>query len=452
MRGISFALLAGVLLIGLRSATGHQDAAPAPASAPARAPESFVRVSERESGAVTLEIATRTYRKPDGTGPSVALVGAVHIADRDFYRAKQEELEGYELVLFEGVKSTGMGDYPAALDDAGKADATRDRMRFLVQLAQAARERSGAFPASLEALAQESGRLRELVARSGLDAWDAPFAFTVVSSEEPAASSQAVRIRSLGADGAEGGEGVAADITVESDPVPADRRARRNEPDGGLQARLAKALGVTFQLDEIDSGRPHWRNSDIGIDELRRLLDEAGPNAGMVLRMLEGNSMQARIVGLLLGLIGASDTLRTVVKVIVIDQLAAAEELMGGGRAGGATGAAGAALGAMQKVIIEDRNRIVMDDLRAVLASETEKRSIAIFYGAGHMADFDRRLREEFGLVAIGESWTPAMSVDPREAGISRRQWADLRASVRSSMRSALRAGERERAPVDESK
>jgi hypothetical protein len=106
----------------------------------------------------------------------------------------------------------------------------------------------------------------------------------------------------------------------------------------------------------------------------------------------------------------------------------------------------------MQKVIIEDRNRIVMDDLRAVLASETEKRSIAIFYGAGHMADFDRRLREEFGLVAIGESWTPAMSVDPREAGISRRQWADLRASVRSSMRSALRAGERERAPVDESK
>jgi hypothetical protein len=125
---------------------------------------------------------------------------------------------------------------------------------------------------------------------------------------------------------------------------------------------------------------------------------------------------------------------------------------MGGGRAGGATGAAGAALGAMQKVIIEDRNRIVMDDLRAVLASETDKRSIAIFYGAGHMADFDRRLREEFGLVAIGESWTPAMSVDPREAGISRRQWADLRASVRSSMRSALRAGERERAPVDESK
>jgi hypothetical protein len=446
VRGLPLALplavLSGALFVGLRTATGCQDVAPPAAAAPELAPAPFVRVSEEESGAVMLEIATRRYRKADGTGPTVALVGAVHIADRDFYRAKQEELEGYDLVLFEGVKSTGMGDYPSGLDDQGKANATRDRMRFLLQLAVAARERSGTFPASLVDLAAESGRLKELVSRSGLDAWDAPFSFSVVTADEASSGSgHAVRVRSLGADGQEGGEGAASDITLESEFVPAERRGRRTEPDGGLQGRLAKALGVTFQLDEMDSGRPHWRNSDIGIDELRKLLDQAGPNAGLVLRMLEGNSLQARIVGLLLGLIGASDTLRTVVKVIVIDQLAASEEIMGGaGRMGGASGAM---LEAMQKVIIEDRNRIVMEDLRTVLAAEPEKRTIAIFYGAGHMADFDRRLRDEFDLVAVDASWTPAMRADPREAGLSRRQWSDLRARMQATMRSALRSGER---------
>jgi hypothetical protein len=425
----------------VRTATGRQDAAPAVASTPAATPEPFVRVSEEDSGAVILEIATRRYRKADGTGPTIALVGAVHIADRDFYRAKQEELDAYDLVLFEGVKSTGMGDYPAGLDDEGKAEATRQRMGFLVQLAVAARDRSGSYPDSLETLAAESGRLRELVIRSGLDAWGAPFTFTIATAEiEPGAAGTAFKLSSLGADGRPQGEGVAADIIVSTAYGRAEPGTRRAEPDGGLQGRLAKALGVTFQLDEIDSGRPNWRNSDIGIYELRRLLDEAGPNAGMILRMLEGNSLQARVVGLLLGLVGASDTLRTVVKVIVIDQLAAADELMGGGRVGGPTGAA---LEAMQRVIIKDRNRIVMDDLRAVLASEPEKRSIAIFYGAGHMADFDRSFREELDLVAAETAWTPAMRADPRDAGLSRRQWSDLRARMQATMRSALRSSER---------
>lgn len=446
---MGFVALAGVAW--LAGAVPAARAADDPASAVA-SPPAFVRVAETETGAVILEIATRSYRRADGTGPTVALVGAVHIADRSFYEAKQRELDAFDLVLFEGVKSTGMGAYPAGLDDAGKADATRDRMRFLVQLAMAARDRSGAFPASLEALAEESGRLKDLVARSGLDAWDAPLHLSVVTIEpspaaadapegvRPASGGQAWRVRSLGADGREGGEGAAADILIETEVIPAERRSRRAEPDGGLQARLAKALAVTFQLDEIDSGRPNWRNSDIGIDELRTLLDEAGPNAGMVLRMLEGNSLQARIAGLLLGLIGASDTLRTVVKVIVIDQLAAAEEIMSGG---GGAGATAQVLEAMQKVIIEDRNRIVMEDLRKVLADETEKRTIAIFYGAGHMADFHRRFVDELGLHPIGESWTPAMGVDPRDAGLSRRQLNDLRASVRATMRGALREGPR---------
>lgn len=50
-----------------------------------------------------LDIAITEYRPADG-GPSVALVGVVHVADAYYFDALQQELDRFPTVLYEGVK------------------------------------------------------------------------------------------------------------------------------------------------------------------------------------------------------------------------------------------------------------------------------------------------------------------------------------------------------------
>jgi hypothetical protein len=50
--------------------------------------------------------------------------------------------------------------------------------------------------------------------------------------------------------------------------------------------------------------------------------------------------------------------------------------------------------------------------LRQVLAAPGAPRSIAIFYGAAHMPDFEKTLQEEFKLAPRELSWHRAMFVD----------------------------------------
>jgi hypothetical protein len=395
----------------------------------AGSPEPFLRATTAADGRRTLELSSRSYRRADGTGPTVTLVGAVHIADAAFYAAKQAELDGHDLVLFEGVRSTGMGDISDSLDDAAKATATAKRMRFLAQLAVAARERCGAFAEDFDSLARDSGRLGDYVSRSTADGWGRPIELEIVErpAEGTVPASQLARFRSLGADGAAGGEGPAADLVVDGDAVPVERRASRGGDGGNIQARLAKALGVAYQLDAIDSGKPNWRNSDMDVEEVRARLEQAGPDASMVLRLLEGNSLEARVAGVLISFLGASRTLSSVVKLMMIEQLSAAEEVFGGARGM-------KSLAAMQKVIIDDRNRVVLDDLQRIIDDERDLASIAIFYGAGHLPAFERSFRDELGLEPVGETWTAAMSIDPRETGMSPAQLKSMRRMLERSM------------------
>jgi hypothetical protein len=56
--------------------------------------------------------------------------------------------------------------------------------------------------------------------------------------------------------------------------------------------------------------------------------------------------------------------------------------------------------------LITGRNQVALDVLRKQLAAG--KKKIAIFYGAGHMADFQKRLGADFGLTPAGTRWLAA--------------------------------------------
>lgn len=71
------------------------------------------------------------------------------------------------------------------------------------------------------------------------------------------------------------------------------------------------------------------------------------------------------------------------------------------------TGDPGEGLGqTINTILIVDRNKAAMQVFQKELAKG--KKKIAIFYGAGHMTDFEKRLREDFGLKKDSEQWLQA--------------------------------------------
>ena len=63
--------------------------------------------------------------------------------------------------------------------------------------------------------------------------------------------------------------------------------------------------------------------------------------------------------------------------------------------------------------IINHRNAKCMDVLKRELASG--KKKIAIFYGAGHLADMEKRLMSDFQMNVGGQKWLPAWTLTKRK-------------------------------------
>jgi hypothetical protein len=63
-------------------------------------------------------------------------------------------------------------------------------------------------------------------------------------------------------------------------------------------------------------------------------------------------------------------------------------------------------------VLITERNKIALEVLKQQLSAGRKK--LAIFYGAGHLADMDKRLREDFGMRPIEITWLTAWDLAPR--------------------------------------
>jgi hypothetical protein len=205
----------------------------------------------------------------------------------------------------------------------------------------------------------------------------------------------------------------------------AGRRAfeRSEEELGSLQTTMAESLGLAFQLDTIDYERPNFRNSDLTIEELSQLIAKEGRPGGTpsktmeefqkLMEMMEGNSLIGALVGAGMKLIGSSPKLQAMMKLAMIEML---------GRFKGDMSQFQGLPPEWQRlidVLVRARNEAVMKDLRAELRKRSPAKSIAIFYGAAHMEDFERRLVEEMNYRPTRELWLPAFSVDLERAQVT---------------------------------
>jgi|SRR5690606_5073024 len=102
-------------------------------------------------------------------------------------------------------------------------------------------------------------------------------------------------------------------------------------------------------------------------------------------------------------------------------------------------------MGAMMRIIVDERNEIVLDDVERIVREEPGVRTLGIIYGAGHLPHLEQRLTADLGYEPAGERWLTAMIVDAGAAGVPPSQLRQMRQMIRRSMEAQLKRPRRQR-------
>jgi len=381
-------------------------------------------------------LQVRLFAPADGSaGPTIALTGAIHIADGKFYGLLQTFLEAQDLVMYEGVMPSGFGNSVAKNGEetnAMKRKQTEMRLRFLsimLERMKGASEREdggGAvrYASTLDELAvavkaKAGRRASEWVESSKQDGWGNPIGYTVSKD------GMSYQLESLGADGKAGGEGDAADFSM-ADEKPLTDAEKGGDP--GIQRRLAKALGLIFQLDAMNEDGSNFRNVDMSIDEIEDAIAKEGGDASFLFSMLQGSGFMAGVMKFGLGIIERSPMMQAMAKLTLMETMKTVGEqgMMNNPAMRGN-------MAAIFDVIVKKRNQVVIDALKDTLKEDRygAGSTIAIIYGAGHLHDLERRLVEQCHYKAIGRFWVPAMQVDLQKSGLTKEQVKMIRSMVK---------------------
>jgi hypothetical protein len=173
-----------------------------------------------------------------------------------------------------------------------------------------------------------------------------------------------------------------------------------------LQMGMKVMLALEFQLEAIRYDRPNFVHADLDPDTFFRLQAERGESLmGLMLRvMLEEHSRQtgnpqATLNGFQLLMAFLSPDRAHALKLVLGQQMDQMESLLVGidqGQDG------------QGSVLVSGRNEHAIRVLEQQI--EKGKRNLGIFYGAGHMPDFERRLKA-MGFEAKDGRWLVAWDI-----------------------------------------
>ncbi|MCA1778147.1 MAG: hypothetical protein LC637_01830 [Xanthomonadaceae bacterium] len=167
-----------------------------------------------------------------------------------------------------------------------------------------------------------------------------------------------------------------------------------------FQGGMTEALGLAFQLDEIDYQRPNMLHADLTAREFSESMRQRGESIiGLLFKSWalsvadpQRGTVRRPEVSLLRVLL--ADDRQLALKRLMAEQLADTSQLL-------------ELLSDEQgSTLITVRNRRALDVLDSRLGRPSQK--IAIFYGAGHMPDLDRVMRTELGFRPTSRTWVQA--------------------------------------------
>jgi hypothetical protein len=191
------------------------------------------------------------------------------------------------------------------------------------------------------------------------------------------------------------------------------------------QYKIATSLGLSFQLTEINYNQRNFYNSDLSLEEFMEYFQPGTKNslitgdenkdreAKQFMAMLAGSHLATNILQGVLKIFGQSPKFQGVAKLVLIETLGSM-----GNELGDLKNMPESVSGLM-KMIITNRNKVVLQDFKALIKEEKRMDSIAIFYGAAHMADFEQKLTKAYKYKPAETKWLTCMSVNPNKSGLS---------------------------------
>jgi hypothetical protein len=204
--------------------------------------------------------------------------------------------------------------------------------------------------------------------------------------------------------------------------IPKGGRPATENPLLLVQKIATLALDLDLQTEQIDYTRKNLIHADMSPADIAEAVRKRGDDnltlflkiAADILGQQNSQPMKKarqRVADADLDLTSllTDPTAASKVKRMLADQLAALESPDG-------------ALGAtINTILIKDRNTAAMNVFDKEL--NKGKKKIAIFYGAGHMPDFERRLCADYGLRLESTRWLTAWDLRLRERGVEELLW-----------------------------
>ena len=190
-------------------------------------------------------------------------------------------------------------------------------------------------------------------------------------------------------------------VAPEGTRVP---KGGRKDKGGGnllstMQRGMKDLLKLEFQLDQVDYTRKNLVHADLSPDQFLKSMRDREEGLGDIFARLLAYALAKQAQGddgnqvqLLLALFDKDRSMA--LKRVMAEQFQEME------------GMTAALEGPKGSTLIGERNRRALEVLKKQLAAS--KKKIAIFYGAGHMPDMEKRLRAGFALRPLNREWLQA--------------------------------------------
>lgn len=191
-------------------------------------------------------------------------------------------------------------------------------------------------------------------------------------------------------------------VAPEGTVVPKGGRVGSDNPLGAMQNGMKGLLDLEHQLEVVDYTKPNFVHADMSPEELFSTMEARDEGFLKLYFRMVGQGIAEQTKAASKGESAEFDLMKAMfsedrpkkMKVALAGQLTQLEGLLTsfGGEKG--------------TTLIHERNRTALDVLEREIAAG--KKSVAIFYGAGHLTDMDKHLRERFGLRQTGKEWVTA--------------------------------------------
>ena len=191
-------------------------------------------------------------------------------------------------------------------------------------------------------------------------------------------------------------------VAPEGNKPPKGGEMKSDNPLAMLQQGMTFFLGLEHQLEVVDYRKSNFIHADLSPEGMKKAMKERGDDKmtiilGVIADLLRKRNLDADKPEPQAPDISLTDLLNPKkFKRIMAQQF----EDAGGDVSLGGT---------INRLLVEDRNKACIKVLQQQLTAG--KKKIAIFYGAAHMPDFDKRLKEDFGMKRTESEWITAWNL-----------------------------------------